>query len=71
MVDMSGSGQPPALTITNPTGTFNTGDAVTFRVTVNSGGSMVSATAEPYEVITSLAGTDFAPATHFYGLIGQ
>ncbi len=44
-VDMSGSGQPPALTITSPTGTFNTGDAVTFQVTVNSGGSVVSANA--------------------------
>ena len=54
--DISGD-DPALLDITEPTGTFNPGDAVTFTVVVNGGdASVFSATAEPYVVIADAGG---------------
>ncbi len=72
VVDLSGE-FPPLLDIIGPFGTFMPGDAVTFQVKVNHANpAVLSATAEPYAIITApAAGSAAGPQTYAYGLIGQ
>jgi hypothetical protein len=63
-------GDTALLQFVQPTGTFMAGDTVTVQVTVSNTDSGLGNAAEAYQITTTPM-TGGAPATYFYGLVGQ